>query len=161
MTHSRSLLHNSNTHLYHRYTLTLSSSSFSLLLPTLLDSHFLSNLLSIHLDYLRISSINLTKSNLVRLVNHLFSGLDTKTINKPWHPYSEIAKSKKYDYRIVSKIGIVLGVKKRAKYKGKNTRYVYDIMLELTGAYFANLSLLEQLKVIHYLNDNFKLEIIV
>ena len=148
----------SNTHLYHRDTLTLSTNSFSLLLPTLLDSHFLSNLLSIHLDYLRISSINFTKSNLVILVNHLFCGLDTKTINKPWHPHPKTAKSKKYDYRIVSKAGIVLAVKKRAKYRGKNTRYVYDIMLDLTGAYFVNLSLLEQLKVIHHLNDNFQLK---
>ena len=128
------------------------------MLPLNLTQFEIFPFLSVHLDYSRISSINLTKSNLVILVNHLFCGLDTRTINKPWHPHPKTAKSKKYDYRIVSKTGIVLAVKKRAKYKGKNTRYVYDIMLDLTGAYFANLSLLEQLKVIHYLNDNFKLK---
>jgi hypothetical protein len=66
--------------------------------------------------------------------------------------------SRKYQNRIVSKSGIVLGYTKRAKYRGSNTRYVYDIMIDFTGVYFANLSLLEQIKRINYLNSNWQLK---
>ena len=148
----------SNAPLFLHLPPTLSTNSFNLLLSTQLDSHLLSNFLSIHLDYLRVSISELTKLSLTRLKNYLFSGLNTRTINKPWHPYSEIPKSQKYDYRIVSKAGIALAVKKRAKYKGKNTRYVYDVMIDYTGAYFADLSLLEQFELIYCLNANYKLK---
>ncbi len=67
-------------------------------------------------------------------------------------------KSKKYQNRTISQSGIVLGCTKRAKNTGLNTRYVYDIMIDFTGAYFANLSLIEQQKVINYLNSNWKLK---
>ena len=148
----------SNTHLFLHPPLTLSTNSFNSLLPTNSDSHFLPKLLSTHLDYLRVSSTDLTKKQLNILVNYLFSGVDYKTINKPWHPEPKMPKSKKYQNIIVHKKGIILGYTKRAKYHGRNTRYVYDIMIDFTGAYFANLSLLEQINLIQHLNSNFKLK---
>ena len=148
----------SNTRLFLHPPLTLSTNSFKSSLPTLIDSQ-LSLLLSIiHLDYLRVSSTDLNQKSFYLLSFILFSKVDSKTIYKPWHPHPRMPKSKKYQNRIVSKTGIVLGYTKRAKYRGNNTRYVYDIMIDFTGVYFANLSLIEQLELIYYLNSNWKLK---
>ena len=54
--------------------------------------------------------------------------------------------------------GIVLGYTRKAKYTGKNTRYFYDIMIDFTGSYFADLSLLKQIELIYFLNSNWKLK---
>ena len=148
----------SNTPLDHHNTLTFTNNSFNLLLPLQTDSHFSNNLLSIHLDYLRISTTNLTKKSFTKLVDYLFSEVTYKIINKPSHPHPGTPKSKKYQKRIVSQTGVVLRYTKRAKFRGKNTRYVYDIMIDFTGAYFADLTLLEQLELIYYLNSNYKLK---
>ena len=148
----------SNSPLYHHTTLSLSSNSFQLSNPPSKTPIFIKDNLDLHLDYLRVSSTDLSKKSLNEVINFLFSGLDTRTINKPWHPHPGTPKRKKYDYQIVSKAGIVLGVKKKAKYKGKNTRYAYDIMIDFTGAYFANLSLLKQQELIYYLSNNYKLK---
>ena len=148
----------SNTTLNDHATLTLTNTSFSSN-NSLSKTHILlKNSLDIHLDYLRISSTDLTKKDLTNLRNYLFSETVSKTINKPWHPHPRTSNHKKYDYRIVSRTGIVLSVKKRAKFKGRNTRYVYDIMIDFTGAYFADLSLLKQLELIYYLNSNYQLD---
>jgi|GEM_PF-3300015 len=148
----------SNTHLNHHATLSLSTNSFKSSSPLQVDSHSYLKSLSIHLDYLRVSTTNLNKRDLDNLLNSLFSKVDYKIINKPWYPDSKMPKSKKYQNRISSKIGIVLGYTKRAKFKGRNTRHVYDIMIDFTGAYFVHLGLVEQLKLIYYLNSNWKLK---
>lgn len=148
----------SNTPLFLHSTLTLSPNSFNLLLPSLLDSQLLLKLFLIHLDYLRVSSLDLTDKSFCHLRTFLFSKTDSQDINKPWHPDPKMPNSRKYQNRIVSKSGIVLGYTKRAKYRDSNTRYVYDIMIDFTGAYFVNLSLLEQIKRINYLNSNWKLK---
>lgn len=148
----------SNTPLFLHSTLTLSTHSFNLLLPSLLDSQLLLKLFLIHLDYLRVSSSNLTDKSFCLLTTILFSQVDSQEINQLWHPDPKMPNSRKYQNRIVSKTGIVLGYTKKAKYHGSNTRYAYDIMIDFTGAYFANLSLLEQIKRINYLNSNWKLK---
>ena len=148
----------SNTPLFLHNTLTLSTNSFNLLLPSPLDSQLLLELFLIHPDYLRVSSLDLTDKSFCHLRTILFSKTDSQDINKPWHPDPKMPNSKKYQNRIVSKSGIVLGYTKRAKYRGSNTRYVYDIMIDFTGAYFANLNLLEQIKRINYLNSNWQLK---
>lgn len=148
----------SNSQLNHHSTLSLTTNSFNLLLPLLLDSQKVNFNLHIHLDYLRVSSNNLSVNSFYLLSTILFNKVDFKTIDKPWHPHPNMPKSKKYQSRIVSSKGIVLGYTKRAKYRGKNTRYVYDIMLDFTGSYFADLSLLEQQELIYYLNSNWKLK---
>ncbi len=148
----------SNTPLFLHSTLTLSPNSFNLLLPSLLDSQLLLKLLLIHLDYLRVSSLDLTDKSFCHLRTFLFFKTDSQDINKPWHPDPKMPNSRKYQNRIVSKSGIVLGYTKRAKYRGSNTRYVYDIMIDFTGVHFANLSLLEQLELINYLNSNWQLQ---
>ena len=148
----------SNTPLSLRNTLPLSTNSFNSLLPLLLDSPFPLKVFLIHLDYLRVSSNELTKKSFNRLKHLFFSERDSKTINKPWHLDDGMPRSKKYNYTIESKSGIILGYTKKAKYRGINTRYVYDIMIQLSGSYFANLSLLEQTKLINYLNSNWKLK---
>jgi hypothetical protein len=148
----------SNTPLFLHLTPTLSTHSLSSFLPSLLDSQLLLELFLIHLDYLRVSSLDLTDKSFRLLTTILFSKVDSQNINKPWHPDPKMPNSKKYQNRIVSKTGVVLGYTKKAKYKGKNTRYVYDIMIDFSGAYFANLSLLEQINVIYYLNSNWRLK---
>lgn len=148
----------SNTPLFLHSTLTLSTNSFNLLLSSLVDSQLLLKLFLIHLDYLRVSSLNLTDKSFCHLRTFLFFKTDFQDINKPWHPDPKMPNSRKYQNRIVSKSGIVLGYTKRAKYRGSNTRYVYDIMIDFTGVYFANLSLLEQMKRINYLNSNWQLK---
>ena len=148
----------SNTQLDLHPSLTLSTNSFNLLLPTLLHSQLFFYKFRYLLDYLRVSSNNLSVKSFDLLTTILFSKVDSKVINKPSHPHPGTPKSKKYQTRIVSSTGIVLRYTKRAKYQGKNTRYVYDIMIELTGSYFANLSLLEQIELIYYLNSNWKLK---
>jgi hypothetical protein len=159
----------SNTHLFLHPTLIPSAYSFKSFLLSLLDSQihvflfvkqllFQSSYLDIHLDYLRVSSSDLTDRSFCLLRTSLFSKVDSKETNQPWHPHSKMPKNKKYQSRIVSKIGIVLGYTKRAKYKGKNTRYVYDIMIDFTGAYFANLSVLKVINDVHYLNSNWQLK---
>jgi hypothetical protein len=142
----------SNTTLKHRNTQSLTTSSFKLVLPLLVGSHFYSLAFVIEVDYLRASFIGLTKKSFTELQNHFFSGLVTKTINKPWHPVRKKPKGEKYQTRIVSKAGIVFGYTRRAKYKRENKRYVYDVMIDLTGSYFANLGLLEQIELICYLS---------
>jgi hypothetical protein len=148
----------SNTPLFLHSTLTLSTNSFNLLLPSLLDSQLLLELFLIHLDYLRVSSLDLTDKSFCLLTTILFSKIDSQDINKPWHPDPKMPNNKKYQNRIVSKTGIVLGYTKKAKYHGSNTRYTYDIMIDFTGAYFANLSLLEQIELICYLNSHWQLK---
>ena len=148
----------SNTPLFLHLPLTESTNSFDLLLPLLTDSHFPFLIFHIHLDYLRVSISGLTKSSFSKLKNHLFSGLDTKTTNKLWHPNPKTPKSKKYQSRISSGTRVALAYRKRAKNRGVNKRYVYDIMIDFYGSYFADLSLLEQIELIYYLNSNYKLE---
>ena len=148
----------SNTPLFLHLPLTLTLNSFNLLLPLPTHSLFLNNLLSIDLDYLRISTTDLTKKSLTKLVDYLFSEVTYKIINKPSHPHPNTPKSKKYQKRIISNTGVVLRYTKRAKFKGKNTKYCYDIMIDFTGAYFADLTLLEQQELIYYLNSNWKLK---
>jgi hypothetical protein len=148
----------SNTHLFLHDTLTLTTNSFNRLLPLQVDSQISLKIITIHLDYLRVSSRNLTDKSFALLLASFFSKVATRTINKPWHPDPKTPKSKKYQNRITSKSGIILGYTKRAKNRGLNTRYVYDIMIDFTGAYFANLSLVEQQKVINYLNSNWQLK---
>jgi hypothetical protein len=160
----------SNTPLFLHDTNTLSTYSFSPSNLPKYDSQQILKLLLIqsliqlpihvyvHLDYLRVSSSDLTEKAFIHLSHSLFNRLDSKTIDKPWHPDPKMPNSKKYQNRRVSKTGIVFGYTKRAKYRGKNTRYVYDIMIDFTGAYFANLSLLEQINVVCYLNSNWQLK---
>jgi hypothetical protein len=148
----------SNSQLDLHNTLTLTTNSFNRLLPLQVDSQITLKINIIHLDYLRVSSINLTDKSFALLLASFFSKVETKTINKPWHPDPKMPKSKKYQNKITSKSGIILGYTKRAKNRGLNTRYVYDIMTDFTGAYFANLSLIEQQKVINYLNSNWQLK---
>ena len=148
----------SNTQLFLHLPLSLSTNSFKLLLPTLLDSHLFFYTSRYLLDYLRVSSIGLKDIEFCMLTTILFSKVDSKVINKPSHPHPGTPKSKKYQTRIVSSTGIVLRYTKRAKYRGINTRYVYDIMIDFTGSYFANLSFLEQMDLIYYLNSNWKLK---
>jgi hypothetical protein len=148
----------SNTPLFLHSTPTLSTYSFNANSPVLIDSQIFTKTLLLNLDYLRVSSSGLTKKAFIHLSHSLFSQVDSKIINKPWHPHRKTPKNKKYQSRRVSKTGIVLGYTKRAKYKDKNTRYVYDIMIDFTGAYFANLSLVEQINVICYLNSNWQLK---
>ena len=148
----------SNTQLNDRKIKTLSTNSFNPSLPTQLDSHLSLTSLPISLDYLRFGASSLRRKNFDLLTTILFSQVDCKAINKPWHPDPKMPKNKKYQNRIVSRKGIVFGYTKRAKYRGVNTRYVYDIMIDFTGAYLANLSLLEQIKLIQYISNYFKLE---
>ena len=143
----------SNTPLFLQPSLSLSSNSFNLLLPTFLDSQLFFYTFRYLLDYLRVSSNNLPVKSFDLLTTILFSQVDSKVINKPSHPHPGTPKSKKYQTRIVSSTGIVLRYTKRAKYRGKNTRYVYDIMIAFTGSYFANFSLLEQIELINYLGS--------
>ena len=75
-----------------------------------------------------------------------------------WHPDKSMPKSKQYQNRIVSSTGIVLGYTKRLKDRSKKSKYAYDIMIDFTGAYFADLTLLEQQELIYYLNSNWKLK---
>ncbi|BAZ44227.1 hypothetical protein NIES4102_38810 [Chondrocystis sp. NIES-4102] len=144
----------SNTTLSLHNTLSLTTNSFNYLLPTKTYSQFKFLKNFIHLDYLRLSSNNLTKKSFDSLVDFVFDKQETKTINKPWHPDPKMPQSKKYQNIITSSSGITLGYTKKAKNRGKNIRHVYDIMLDLSGAYFAKLSLLKQQKVISYLNIN-------
>ena len=148
----------SNTQLNHHNTLSPTTNRFSSSNSPKYDSHFSSNIVHTHLDYLRVSISNLNRKSLQQLEEYLFSGEITKTINKPWHPHPRMPKGKKYQSRIISQTGIILGYAKKGKYKGKNTRYVYDIMIDFTGGYFANLSLLEQIELIYYLNSNLNLK---
>ena len=146
-----------NTPLFLHLPLTFTLNSFNSLLPLQTDSLFLNNLLSIHLDYLRISTNDLTKKSFTKLVDYLFSEVAYKTINKPSHPHPGTPKSKKYQNTIVStNTGVVLRYTKRAKFKGRNIKYCYDIMIDFSGSYFADLSLLEQLELIYHLNSNYK-----
>lgn len=144
----------SNTTLFLHNTISLTTKSFNYLLSTKNNSQFTSKNNFIHLDYLRLSSNNLTKKSFKLLVGFVFSGVGNKTLNKPWHPDPKMPKSKKYQNRITSSSGIVLGYTKRAKNKGRNTRYVYDIMIDFTGAYFIKLSLLKLQEFINYLSSN-------
>lgn len=148
----------SNTPLNERVTLSLSINSFKPDSLPKYDSHFIIKVLCIHLDYLRVSGSDLSKKSFNELKEYLFPEVETKNINKPWHPDPCMSKSKKYQNIIVSKAGIALGWTQKAKYKGKNIRYCYDIMIDFTGAYFANLSLLEQQELVYHLNDNWKLK---
>ena len=148
----------SNTQLELHSTLSLSNNSFKLLLPTLLDSQLYFYTFRYLLDYLRVSSNDLSVKSFDSITTILFSKVDSKEINKPWHPHPGTPKSKKYQNRIVSNTGIVLGYTRKAKYTGKNTRYFYDIMIDFTGSYFADLSLLEQIELIYFLNSNWKLK---
>jgi hypothetical protein len=156
----------SNTPLFLHDTLTLSTYSFNPSnLPKYDSQQVLKLLLTqslihvyIHLDYLRVSGSGLTEKAFIHLSRSLFNRVDFKTIDKPWHPDPKMPTSKKYQNRRVSKTGIVFGYTKRAKFKGKNTRYVYDIMIDFTGAYFGNLSLLEQINDVYYLNSNWQLK---
>ena len=148
----------SNTPLFLHTTLTLSTNSFYSSLLLLTNSHFSYPIFHIHLDYLRVSISDLTKSSFTKIKNYLFNGLDTRTINKLWHPNPKTPKSKKYPYRIVSDTGVVLAYRKKAKNRGVNKRYVYDIMIEFYGSYFADLDLIEQLNLVCYLNSNYKLK---
>jgi hypothetical protein len=116
----------SNTHLFLHDTLTLTTNSFNRLLPLQVDSQISLKIITIHLDYLRVSSRNLTDKSFALLLASLFSKVETKTINKPWYPDPKMPKSKKYQNRITSKSGIVLGYTKRAINRGLNTRYVYE-----------------------------------
>ena len=136
-----------NTPLFLHLPLTFTLNSFNSLLPLQTDSLFLNNLLSIHLDYLRISTNDLTKKSFTKLVDYLFSEVAYKTINKPSHPHPGTPKSKKYQTKIVSNTGVVLRYTKRLKDRSKKPKYVYDIMIDFTGAYFADLSLLKQLEL--------------
>lgn len=148
----------SNTQLDLHSTLPLSTNSFNLLLPSFLDSHLSSHPVRCLIDYLRVSSNGLSVKHFDFLVASLFSKVDYKIINKSWHPHPGTPKSKKYQNQIVSDTGIVLGYTERAMYKGRNTRYVRDIMIDFRGSYFANLSLLEQIELIYHLNRNWKLK---
>jgi hypothetical protein len=152
----------SNTPLFLHDTLTLSTYSFN---PSDLPKYDSQQVLiqslihvDVHLDYLRVSGSGLTEKAFIHLSHSLFNRVDSKIINKPWHPDPKMPNSKKYQNRRISKTGIVFGYTKRAKFRGKHTRYVYDIMIDFTGAYFANLSLLEQINDIYYLNSNWQLK---
>ena len=155
---SASQKNSSNTPAFLHIPLTLSTNSFNSLLPLLTDSHFSLSIFHIHPDYLRVSTSGLTKLSFSKLKNYLFDGQDTRTINKFWHPNPKTPNTKKYPHRIVTDTGVVLAYRKRAKNRGANRRIVYDIMIELYGSYFADLSLLEQLELICYLNSNWQLK---
>ena len=146
----------SNTQLFLHPFLSLSTNSFTRSITSLYDSHLYIYIYRYLLDYLRISSNDLSVKDFDLLTTFLFSKVDSKVINKPWHPDPKMPKSKKYQNRIVSKAGIVLGYTKRAKYRNRNTRYVYDIMIDFTGSYFANLSLIEQIELIYDLTSYWK-----
>jgi len=150
----------SNTPLFLHLPLTLTANSFTPCLPLQTNSQLFltSKTTFIHLDYLRLSSTGLTNKSFDLLWYSLFSGIVTKNLKNPWHPDPNMPRGKKYPNRIVSNTGIVLGYRKRAKNRGVNTRYVYDIMIDFTGAYFSDLSLLEQQELIKYLNTNYQLK---
>ncbi|MEM7591582.1 MAG: hypothetical protein AAF383_08685 [Cyanobacteria bacterium P01_A01_bin.83] len=148
----------SNTPLFLHSTLTLTSNDFTSSNTYNYDFQLFNKYFYFHLDYLRVSTTDLTEKSFILLTTILFSKVDSKIINKPWHPDPSMPKRKKYKNRRVSKTGIVIGWTKRAKYRGRNTRYVYDVMIDFTGAYFADLTLLEQQELIYYLNSNWKLK---
>ena len=148
----------SNAPLFLHLPLTLTLNSFNSLLPLQTDSQLFHFHLNVHLDYLRVSTTDLTEHSFLHLKTILFNKVDSREINKPSHPHPGTPKNKLYKTKIVSQDGVVLSYTKRAKFKGKNTRYAYDIMIDFTGAYFANLSLLEQQELIYYLNSNWKLK---
>lgn len=143
-----------NTQLFLHQPLTLSPNSFQSFQSSKPDSQTINNFYFFKLDYLRISSNNLGLRQFEILRQILFSETGSNLVNKPWHPDPNMPKSKKYQARIISSQGSILGFTKKALNRGKNTRYLYDIMLDLTGAYFNKPSLLEQIELVDYLNSN-------
>ncbi len=148
----------SNTPLDIRYTPPLSTHSFKSLLLSSLDSQNKNNILKITIDYLRISSSKLSKRSFENLLANLVLPVPCFENKILWHTHPKMPKSKKYQNSIESDKGIIGGYTKRAKYRGRNTRYAYDIMIDFSGSYFANLSLVEQIKLINYLNSYWKLK---
>lgn len=148
----------SNTRLDIHLPLTLATNSFKSSLPLQLDSQFNSLINHLHIDFLRISSSDLTYKSFTHLTTVLFGQIEHREIDEPWHPHPETPKSKQYQQRIEAKAGIILGFTKRAKYKGINKRYVYDIMIDFRGGYFADLTLLEQQKFISWLNSHWEVK---
>lgn len=142
----------SNTHLFLHLPITLSTNSFNSFLSTLNKAKISFNLLNIHLDNLRISTNSLTKKSFNRILADLSLPIPYCENKKPWHPDSKMPKSKKYQNSLRSDKGIILGYTKRLLNNSKKPKYVYDIMIEFYGSYFANLSLLEQLNLVNYLN---------
>lgn len=148
----------SNTHLFLHLPLTLTTNSFNSFLSTSNKANFKLPLLNIHLDYLRISTTIYTKKSLDNLLANLGLPIPKSENRISWHPDKTMPKSKKYQNSIQSDTGIKLGYTKRLKDKSKKPKYVYDIMIDFYGCYFADITLLEQINLIDYLNSNYKLK---
>ena len=148
----------SNSQLDLHPSLSLYTNSFNLLLSSLNKSIIKIYKYRFLLDYLRVSTILYTKKSFDRLLADIGLPIPCFENKVSWHPHPGTPKSKKYQNIITSGTGIVLGYTKRLLNKSKKPKYVYDIMIDFTGSYFANFSLLEQIELIYYLNSNWKLK---
>jgi len=148
----------SNTHLQLHLPLTLSPNSFHNFLFTSNQSKIYFSIINIHLDYLRISTTLSTKKSFDNLLADLGLPIPCFENKISWHPYNEASRKDKYQNSIKSDRRIILGYTKRLLNKSKTPKYVYDIMIDFYGSYFADLSLLEQIKLINWLNSNYKLK---
>ena len=148
----------SNSHLFLHLPLTPTLNSFNRYLSTSNKAKIELFLLNIHLDYLRVSTTDLTKNSFGNLLSNLGLPIPYQENRISWHPDKSMPRSKKYQNSIQSDTGIKLGYTKRLKDRSRKPKYVYDIMIDFSGSYFADLSLLEQQELIYYLNSNWKLK---
>lgn len=114
--------------------------------------------IDIHLDYLRFSGTLPTKKSFDSLLAKLAFPIPCFENKISWHPHLYTPKIKQYENKLESFKGGILGYTRRLLNNSKKPKYVYDIMIDLKGTYFANLSLLEQQELIYYLNSNFQLK---
>lgn len=148
----------SNTPLFLHLPLTLTTNSFNRFLSTSNKAKVEIYNSLIHLDYLRISTTINTKKAFDRLLADIGLPIPCFENKLFWHPDPKMSKKKKFQNSIQSDTGIKLGYTKRLKNRSRKPKYVYDIMIDFTGAYFADLSLLEQMELIYHLNANRELK---
>lgn len=104
----------------------------------------------LHLDYLSFSLTNLPQQYFETLLQYLDSKYLTREENKYW---SIGSKAKSYKNRLTSPRGIQGG------YTYQNETLGYKLMIVLEGSYFANVSVLEQQKLLSSLKSIYNVKV--
>ncbi|MGF1539478.1 MAG: hypothetical protein ACFCU5_03350 [Pleurocapsa sp.] len=121
----------------------------------LFDSHFYNtkNLLSSHLDYIRLKFTNLLKTDFTEILDILGIKPTYLLPNTLWHPSDRVPKHKHYKNKILSDTGLIGGYNRKALNSCQNGLSLYDLMIDIQGSYLANLSLSQQIRLLRKLNS--------